>query len=158
MTPEEHVAWLTARQLFNRLCAYSIITTMIIGAGLFPLYLGVPYVAVLEGITGPIPFSLSFWTSWRLVLAWPKIDLHLQWSLAVSLTGIGLEYAQMFWRIGYKRMYPNGYNVGVPDEMVQALLAENNELKADNKELKAIINEAKDQKIAQLEMGANEDA
>ena len=91
-------------QLFFRLSGYAVFSATVFGIGLWGLYEGRSYAAVLGDAGRWLSAGLPVWDPAALLarlelLRWPsELDLFRKYPLAVSLGFLGIETALKVWR------------------------------------------------------------
>ena len=104
LSPALQAKMLATEQLFFRMSGYAVFSSTVFGIGLWGLYEGRSYAAVLGDAGRWLSAGLPVWDPAALLarlelLRWPsELDLFRKYPLAVSLGFLGIETALKVWR------------------------------------------------------------
>ena len=104
LSPALQAKMLATEQLFFRMSGYAVFSSTVFGIGLWGLYEGRSYTAVLGDAGRWLSAGLPVWDPAALLarlelLRWPsELDLFRKYPLAVSLGFLGIEAALKVWR------------------------------------------------------------
>ena len=104
LSPALQAKMLATEQLFFRMSGYAVFSSTVFGIGLWGLYEGRSYTAVLGDAGRWLSAGLPVWDPAALLarlelLRWPsELDLFRKYPLAVSLGFLGIETALKVWR------------------------------------------------------------